>query len=178
MKEHLQMVMQSKFSSKTNSYGYNSGDCPFIDYIVEDKTDFKPLGDFICPMTGKHWVDKDNDFLMGLNEGVLMKMDFVFVNTAIFSRVADFYEKHGTYCLAPEDSPAYKKFWQREMDRRTKGVQARCKLYIKDIPAYLNCKTEEVTEIPLSFSISIQSEVAALEFFLPLTTPAWAIAPP
>lgn len=137
------MLTMSKFSGKTNSYGYTSGDCPFIDYIIEDKTSYKPLNSLICPMTGKHWIDKDNDFLMGLNEGVLMKMDFVFVNTAIFSRVADFYEKHGTYCLAPEDSPAYKKFWQREMDRRLKGVIAYCKLYTKDIPAYLAATTEE-----------------------------------
>ena len=35
--------------------------------------------------------------------------------------------------------------------------------------------TEEVTEIPRCFSISIQSETAAREFFLPLTAPAIAI---
>ena len=45
-------------------------------------------------------------------------------------------------------------------------------------PSYWNCITEEVTEMPRCFSISIQSEVAAREFFLPLTTPAWAMAPP
>ena len=38
--------------------------------------------------------------------------------------------------------------------------------------------TDEVTEMPRCFSISIQSEVAARAFFLPFTTPAWAIAPP
>ena len=38
--------------------------------------------------------------------------------------------------------------------------------------------TEDVTEMPRCFSISIQSETAAREFFLPLTAPACAIAPP
>lgn len=137
------LLTKSKFSGNDNQYNYKSGDSPFIDYITENKTDYKPLCEFICPMTGKHWVDRDNDFLMGLNEGILMKIDFVFVNTQVFSQVADFYEKHGVYTLAPEDSPAYKKFWQREMNRRLKGVQAYCKLYIKDIPAYLEAKTEE-----------------------------------
>ena len=37
--------------------------------------------------------------------------------------------------------------------------------------------TEEVTEMPLCFSISIQSDVAALAR-LPFTSPAWAMAPP
>ena len=45
-------------------------------------------------------------------------------------------------------------------------------------PSYWNCITEEVTEMPLCFSISIQSEVAARVFFLPFTCPAWAMAPP
>ena len=44
-----------------------------------------------------------------------MKIDFIFVGTEIFSRVADFYEKHGCYCLEPDDSPNAVKFWQREM---------------------------------------------------------------
>ena len=38
--------------------------------------------------------------------------------------------------------------------------------------------TEEVTEMPRCFSISIQSETAARAFFLPLTAPACAMAPP
>lgn len=54
---------------------------------------------------GKPWIDRDNDFLIGESGGVLMKIDFVFVGTEIFSRVADFYEKHGCYCLEPDDSP-------------------------------------------------------------------------
>ena len=142
MIEHLTLLTKQKHYRKDNRYGYETGRSPFIDYILEDKESYKPLSSSICRFTGKPWIDKDNDFLIGESGGVLMKIDFVFVGTEIFSRVADFYEKHGCYCLEPDDSPNAIKFWQREMDRRVKGVQAYCKLYIKDIPAYLAAKSD------------------------------------
>lgn len=141
MIEHLTLLTKQKHYRKDNRYGYETGRSPFIDYILEDKESYKPLSSSICRFTGKPWIDRDNDFLIGESGGVLMKIDFVFVGTEIFSRVADFYEKHGCYCLEPDDSPNAVKFWQREMDRRVKGVQAYCKLYIKDIPAYLTAKS-------------------------------------
>lgn len=136
------LLTKQKHYRKDNRYGYEAGRSPFIDYILEDKESYKPLSSSICRFTGKPWIDRDNDFLIGESGGVLMKIDFVFVGTEIFSRVADFYEKHGCYCLEPDDSPNAVKFWQREMDRRVKGVQAYCKLYIKDIPAYLAAKSD------------------------------------
>lgn len=139
---HLTLLTKQKHYRKDNRYGYETGRSPFIDYILEDKESYKPLSSSICRFTGKPWIDRDNDFLIGESGGVLMKIDFVFVGTEIFSRVADFYEKHGCYCLEPDDSPNAVKFWQREMDRRVKGVQAYCKLYIKDIPAYLAAKSD------------------------------------
>lgn len=142
MIEHLTLLTKQKHYRKDNSYGYETGRSPFIDYILEDKESYKPLSSSICRFTGKPWIDRDNDFLIGESGGVLMKIDFVFVGTEIFSRVADFYEKHGCYCLEPDDSPNAVKFWQREMDRRVKGVQAYCKLYIKDISAYLAAKSD------------------------------------
>lgn len=142
MIEHLTLLTKQKHYRKDNRYGYEAGRSPFIDYILEDKETYKPLSSSICRFTGKPWIDRDNDFLIGESGGVLMKIDFVFVGTEIFSRVADFYEKHGCYCLEPDDSPNAIKFWQREMDRRVKGVQAYCKLYIKDIPAYLAAKSD------------------------------------
>ena len=142
MIEHLILLTKQKHYRKDNRYGYETGRSPFIDYILEDKESYKPLSSSICRFTGKPWIDRDNDFLIGESGGVLMKIDFVFVGTEIFSRVADFYEKHGCYCLEPDDSPNAVKFWQREMDRRVKGVQAYCKLYIKDIPAYLAAKSD------------------------------------
>lgn len=142
MIEHLTLLTKQKHYRKDNRYGYETGRSPFIDYILEDKETYKPLSSSICRFTGKPWIDRDNDFLIGESGGVLMKIDFIFVGTEIFSRVADFYEKHGCYCLEPDDSPNAVKFWQREMDRRVKGVQAYCKLYIKDIPAYLAAKSD------------------------------------
>ena len=142
MIEHLTLLTKQKHYRKDNRYGYETGRSPFIDYILEDKESYKPLSSSICRFTGKPWIDRDNDFLIGESGGVLMKIDFVLVGTEIFSRVADFYEKHGCYCLEPDDSPNAVKFWQREMDRRVKGVQAYCKLYIKDIPAYLAAKSD------------------------------------
>lgn len=136
------LLTKQKHYRKDNRYGYETGRSPFIDYILEDKESYKPLSSSICRFTGKPWIDRDNDFLIGESGGVLMKIDFVFVGTEIFSRVADFYEKHGCYCLEPDDSPNAVKFWQCEMDRRVKGVQAYCKLYIKDIPAYLAAKSD------------------------------------
>ncbi len=136
------LLTKQKHYRKDNRYGYETGRSPFIDYILEDKESYKPLSSSICRFTGKSWIDRDNDFLIGESGGVLMKIDFVFVGTEIFSRVADFYEKHGCYCLEPDDSPNAIKFWQREMDRRVKGVQAYCKLYIKDIPTYLAAKSD------------------------------------
>lgn len=136
------LLTKQKHYRKDNRYGYETGRSPFIDYILEDKESYKPLSSSICRFTDKPWIDRDNDFLIGESGGVLMKIDFVFVGTEIFSRVADFYEKHGCYCLEPDDSPNAVKFWQREMDRRVKGVQAYCKLYIKDIPAYLAAKSD------------------------------------
>lgn len=136
------LLTKQKHYRKDNRYGYETGRSPFIDYILEDKESYKPLSSSICRFTGKPWIDRDNDFLIGESGGVLMKIDFIFVGTEIFSRVADFYEKHGCYCLEPDDSPNAIKFWQREMDRRVKGVQAYCKLYIKDIPTYLAAKSD------------------------------------
>lgn len=136
------LLTKQKHYRKDNRYGYETGRSPFIDYILEDKESYKPLSSSICRFTGKPWIDRDNDFLIGESGGVLMKIDFIFVGTEIFSRVADFYEKHGCYCLEPDDSPNAVKFWQREMDRRVKGVQAYCKLYTKDIPAYLAAKSD------------------------------------
>jgi len=143
------LLTKQKHYRKDNRYGYETGRSPFIDYILEDKESYKPLSSSICRFTGKPWIDKDNDFLIGESGGVLMKIDFVFVGTEIFSRVADFYEKHGCYCLEPDDSPNAIKFWQREMDRRVKGVQAYCKLYIKDIPAYLAAKSDAERKVLL-----------------------------
>ena len=48
-----------------------------------------------------------------------------------------------------------------------------------EIPYYvMNFSTDEVTEIPLCFSISIQSDTACLAVAFPFTEPARLMAPP
>ena len=139
---YLLQVLGKLKSCADVGYDYKKDESPFIDYILSDKNEHKLLRNFINPNTNKPWIDKDDDFLMGDSGGILMNINFVFVGTEIFSRTAKFFDEHGVYTLAPEGTSEYKEFWQREFSRRIKGVSARCKLYFKDIPAYLNAKTE------------------------------------
>lgn len=140
MKENL--LALTGYNPLNNRFNYNIGDLPFIDYLLEDKSKYPFINTVINPNTGKNYIDEDNDFLLGDSGGILMNIDFVFVNTEIFSRTAQFFTKHNRYTLEPEDTPAYDRFWKVEMDRRIRGVKAKCKLYIKDIPAYLSAKTD------------------------------------
>lgn len=126
-----------------NEWDYKKGDNCFIDYILEDKSKYSALKDNYNPTKKINWIDPDDDFLVGDSGGILMKIDFIFVNTNIFTRVADFYMKHGKYTLEPEGSPEYIKFWKTEYTRRIKGVEAKCKLYFKDIEKYLNADTDK-----------------------------------
>lgn len=146
MRDNLLMMYQLKLSGNLkmeNKWGYAQGMSPFIDYIVEDKSKYPHLKDTINPITGRNWVDRDDDFRVGDSGGVLMNIDFVFVNTEVFSRTGDFYDKHGVYTLAEVDSPEWREFWSKERQRRIKGVIGYCKLMIDDIPAYLSAETEE-----------------------------------
>ena len=65
MIEHLTLLTKQKHYRKDNRYGYETGRSPFIDYILEDKESYKPLSSSICRFTGKPWIDRDNDFLIG-----------------------------------------------------------------------------------------------------------------
>jgi hypothetical protein len=135
------MVLQNP-KEYSKHFQYATGDSPFIDYILEDKSSYPPLSSIINPRTGREFVDPDNDFLIGDSGGILMKIDFVFVNTNKFSPAARFYDKHKTYTLEPEGSPEYEKYYKREFNRRIRGVEAKCKLYIKDIEKYLDADTD------------------------------------
>ena len=55
---------------------------------------------------------------------------------------------------------------------------SRCIKDIDAISVIIKLNTDEVTEIPLCFSISIQSETACFAVAFPFTEPAWFIAPP
>ena len=124
---------------------------PFIAYYLEDKSKYPLLNTTKC--NKKHnWIDKDEDFLLGDSGGVLMKEDFIFINTNVFSEVAEDFMASGEddttriYLDAPYLSNEYIKFWDRELIRRREGMTAKCKLYHKDIQAYLEAPTKEIAE--------------------------------
>ena len=128
-----------------DNWGYEVGDkdkaLPYIDYMLEDKSKYTKACDAIDPSTNKPYVDLDDDFLIGNSGCFLMKIDFIFVDTHLFTEVADYYTKHGDYCLADSQSIEYKKFWGRETHRRKAGMTAKCRLPIKDIEEYFNPNT-------------------------------------
>lgn len=114
---------------------------PFIDYVLEDKSIYPFANTCLNRKLNKNWVDDDNDFRIGKSGGLLMDMDFIFVNTHIFTRVADYHIKHGRYCPYDDDSENATIFWRKETERRRKGVEAKCKVYFKDTEEYFNSKT-------------------------------------
>lgn len=121
---------------------------PYIDYYLEDKSKYPKLN--TCLINDKdYWKDDDNDFLLGESGGVLMNMDFVFINTKVFCEVADGFMQSGNtdetrfYFDAPYLSEDYCKFWDRETLRRRHGMTAKCKLYTKDIHNYLTAVTDK-----------------------------------
>jgi hypothetical protein len=129
-----------KADNTTNGSNITS---PFIDYILEDKSGYPLANTVVNPKTNKNWIDDDEDFLIGKSGGLLMKIDFIFINTDIFSRVGDYHRINDKYCPYEEGTDKYEKFWRRETERRRKGVKAKCKLYFKDIDEYFNPKTTE-----------------------------------
>ncbi len=108
---------------------------PFINYYLEDK-------DYIKAST--KYIDKDDDFLIGESDGILMNINFIFINTNVFSEVANHYDNFGRYCDYKKETREYKEFWRRETQRRRSGMIANCKLLIKDIPLYFNINTNEI----------------------------------
>ena len=54
---------------------YEPGLLPFIDYVYSDKSEYTPLSEKL--------LDIDNDFLIGDSGGILLNIDFIFVNSAI-----------------------------------------------------------------------------------------------
>ena len=127
------------------NWGYVVGDkdksLPFIDYILEDKSKYTKASDTINPTTNKPYVDLDNDFLIGHSGGFLMNIDYIFIDTHLFTEVADYYTKHGDYFLGDSNTIEYKKFWGRETHRRKAGMTAKCKLPFKHILEYFNPNT-------------------------------------
>ena len=96
---------------------------PFLNYINEDKSHYKHAKD-------AGYDDPDDLFLIGDSEGFLLNInpDDKFVNTHLFTEMADFYRKYKCYTTYREDSIPYRQLRKREEYRRKYGFSAPCLL--------------------------------------------------
>ena len=117
--------------------------CAFLDYVqISDYSEYPSA-------KSAGYKDDDDDFCIGQSGGILMKMDFIFIDVELFSKVGDEFRNScssvlttdGRYCKYPKDTKLYKEFWARETQRRRKGMIRNCKLYKKDIPGYVDAIT-------------------------------------
>ena len=98
-------------------------DYPFLQYINEDKSHYKHAKD--CG-----YNDPDDLFLIGESGGFLLNIQpgDKFVNTHLFTEVADFYRKNKQYTFYKVDSIPHRQFRKREEYRRRHGFTAPCLL--------------------------------------------------
>ena len=96
---------------------------PFLDYINEDKSQYKHAKD-------AGFVDDDDLFLIGDSGGFLMNIrpGYRFINTHLFYEVADYYRKNRVFTTYKEDSIPHRQFRKREQYRRVHGYSAPCLL--------------------------------------------------
>ncbi len=69
-------------------------DIPLIQYTNEDKSAYPKLNTIYNPKIDKNYIDADNDFLLGNSGGVLMNINFTFIDTYKYSVVANTYERN------------------------------------------------------------------------------------
>lgn len=98
-------------------------DYPFLKYIHEDKSQYKHAKDV-------GFDDPDDLFLIGHSGGFLLNInpDDKFVNTHLFTEMADFYREHKQYTFFKEDSFPHRQLRRREEYRRRHGFSAPCLL--------------------------------------------------
>ena len=96
---------------------------PFLNYINEDKLHYKHAKD-------AGYDDPDDLFLIGDSGGFLLNINpgDKFVNTHLFTEMADFYRKYKCYTTYREDSIPYRQLRKREEYRRKYGFSAPCLL--------------------------------------------------
>lgn len=96
---------------------------PFLEYINEDKSHYKHAKD-------AGFDDPDDLFLIGDSGGFLLNIQpgDKFVNTYLFTEMADFYRKYKKYTNYKEDSIPHRQFRKREEYRRLNGFTAPCLL--------------------------------------------------
>lgn len=96
---------------------------PFLNYINEDKSRYKHAKD-------AGYDDPDDLFLIGESGGFLLNINpnDKFVNTHLFTEMADFYRANKKYTFFKEDSIPYRQLRKREEHRRKYGFTAPCLL--------------------------------------------------
>ena len=96
---------------------------PFLNYIRDDKTRYKHAKDV-------GYDDPDDLFLIGDSGGFLLNINEGdrFVNTHLFTEMADFYKKNKQYTFYKEDSIPHRQLRKREEYRRQHGYTAPCLL--------------------------------------------------
>lgn len=96
---------------------------PFLEYINEDKSHYKHAKD-------EGFDDPDDLFLIGDSGGFLLNIQpgDKFVNTYLFTEMADFYRKYKKYTNYKEDSIPHRQLRKREEYRRLNGFTAPCLL--------------------------------------------------
>ena len=96
---------------------------PFLEYINEDKSHYKHAKD-------EGYDDPDDLFLIGDSGGFLLNIQpgDKFVNTYLFTEMADFYRKYKKYTNYKVDSIPHRQLRKREEYRRLNGFTAPCLL--------------------------------------------------
>lgn len=96
---------------------------PFLNYINENKSHYKTA-------TEAGYNDPDNLFLIGDSGGFLLNIqpDDKFVNTHLFTEMADFYRKNKKYTFLKEDTIPHRQLRKREEYRRRHGISMPCLL--------------------------------------------------
>ena len=93
---------------------------PFKQYIEEDKSRYKTAIE-------AGFYDPHNYFLIGDSGGFLMNIRRGrFINTHLFTEMADTYLKNGKYTNYKPDSIPHRQLRRRECDRRKNGFSAPC----------------------------------------------------
>lgn len=94
---------------------------PFLNYINEDKSRYRHAKD--CG-----FVDDDDLFLIGDSGGFLLNINpnDTFINTELFTEMANFYKQHHVYTHYKQDSILHRQLRRREQYRRLHGFTAPC----------------------------------------------------
>ena len=81
---------------------------PFLQYLSEDKSHYKTA-------TEAGYNDPDNLFLVGDSGGFLLNINpgDKFVNTHLFTEMADFYRKNKKYTFLKEDTIPHRQLRKR-----------------------------------------------------------------